>query len=496
MLDYKNQAIMMMFLCVLLTIGGCTPNPRFFNTNQTSHHTEKNIRKKQEVKQQQKQPEAEPVESASEDAAPALKPDTQHAAETIQWDADTTVGVQNHKESLESLPPRKPTQQSIRLASRSDHTVRILLSANKKTAEIVASMTMSIHDGRKDPTVCSKLTIERSEQQWAKVLVDGSEKSEVAYPCTLICVNEFSVERVDGQSYRGSILLVPGSNGCSIINMLNVEDYLRGVVPLEVGKGSDEVIEAVKAQAVAARTYTYKKLLESAGGGQYDMLATVSDQVYGGVSAESEICNKAIRATTDEVIVYHDSLIYAYYHSTCGGNTANISDVWNKSSLPYLRSVRDGSEPFCATAGPIDWEELWTKDQFTFIVNKYSKEAFPQNPFHGRITSISLGSRFHCGRIKECRLSTTEGDFVYGGDKIRFAFRRNVSGYPILKSSCLTEAFVKGNTVVLRGKGYGHGVGMCQRGALGRAKSGAGYREILKAYYSDVEIKPLEINPQ
>ena len=477
----------MMFFYVFITIGGCTPNPRFLTTYATSHHGVKNVRKKQEVKPvQEKQVVTAIVDTTQADGSTSgILQDTQQLPPASQWGFDAQDSVQ--KTSMEP--------SLVRVGSHTDHTVRVLLNANIKNATIVASMTMSIHDGRASQTICSKLMIERAEQRWAKVTIDGTEKSEVAFPCTLICVNEYSVVRVDGQSYRGSIVLLPGENGCSIVNVVGIEDYLRGVVPLEVGKGSEDVIEAVKAQAVAARTYTYKKILENTAG-QYDMHATVSDQVYGGVSAESEVCNKAIAATAGEVVLYHDSLIYAYYHSTCGGNTANVSDVWNKSSMPYLRSVRDGAGPYCGFAGPVEWEELWTKDQFSSIVNKYSKDAFPQNPCRGSITSISLGSRFQCGRIRECRIATTEGNFVYGGDKIRFALRRNVAGFPILKSSYLTDAFVKGNTVVVRGKGYGHGVGMCQRGALGRAKAGMAYKEILKAYYSDVEIKTIGINQQ
>jgi stage II sporulation protein D len=188
---------------------------------------------------------------------------------------------------------------------------------------------------------------------------------------------------------------------------VDVENYLRGVVPLEVGRGSDEVMEAVKAQAVAARTYTYRKMQENAGS-PFDCSATVSDQVYGGVTAESELCNRAIHVTDGEVMVYHDSLIYAYYHSTCGGRTANIEDVWNKSVVAYLRSVDDGDGPYCSQSGSFTWEEEWPMPQFSFIVNKYSREAFPQNPCRGEMRDISIRSKFRCGRIRELCIRTSE----------------------------------------------------------------------------------------
>jgi stage II sporulation protein D len=386
--------------------------------------------------------------------------------------------------------------------------VRVMLRQNVSDVRIVSSGPMTV----RGMPVHNTAHFERASAPGrVRCQVDGGDAAEIALPCTLYSASEFNIVKIEEAShpsgrpseapagvyaeasYRGSVIIAADGPAFSVLNYVAVDDYLRGVVPLEVGKGSEEVIEAVKAQAVAARTYTYRKMQENSGN-SFDLSATVSDQVYGGVAAESEVCNRAIHSTQGEVMVFHDSLIYAYYHSTCGGRTANIEDVWNKSGMPYLRSVEDGDGPYCSQSASFTWEEQWPVPQFSFIVNKYSREAFPQNPCRGEIRDISIRSKFQCGRTRELCISTSEGLFVYGGDKLRFALRRNTSGFPILKSSLLTDAKVSGGTVVIRGRGYGHGVGMCQTGALGRARRGQGYKDIVKAYYAGIEIKKIVTN--
>ena len=373
-------------------------------------------------------------------------------------------------------------------------TVRIVLYQGMSQARVLASSAMELLNGGTPgaATLRGGATIERGDAAGrAFFQMEGMSRILVPLPCTLFAKSEFNIVKIEGLSCRGSVIVAPEQGGLfTLVSFLDVEDYLRGVVPLEVGKGSDDIAEAVKAQAVAARTYTYRKMQDNARA-SYDLAATVADQVYGGVAAESEQCNRAIRATEGQVMLYHDSLIYAYYHSTCGGRTASIEDAWNKSPLGYLRSVDDNNGlagPFCSSSPSFAWEEQWPLPQFTFIVNRYSRETFPQNPLSGEVRSVSVDSRFFCGRVKQCSVRTSNGTFVYGGDKIRFVFRRNSAGYPILKSSLITGVSLQSGTMVIKGRGYGHGVGMCQMGAIGRARAGKKYDEILKAYYTDITI--------
>jgi stage II sporulation protein D len=313
-----------------------------------------------------------------------------------------------------------------------------------------------------------------------------------ALPCTLIADSPEAGIRYAGTPYRGKLVLESEKRGCfSVINYADVEDYLCGVVPLEIGIGRPEDIEAAKAQAVAARTYTYKRMLAN-NNKVFDMLPTVADQVYGGMKAENAVCCRAVMATAYAVMLYGDSLITAYYYSTCGGTTANIENVWLKSAQPYLQSVDDHNDSgmaYCAASRYYTWREAWTIEQLSEIVRKNSKTVFPGNPASGTIESIDILSRFSCGRVASCRIKTSVGSYVYGGDNLRFVFKRPHGEPPILRSSNISDIRIDGDSVIMTGIGYGHGVGMCQCGALGRARAGQTFEQILKAYYTGVELR-------
>jgi stage II sporulation protein D len=376
--------------------------------------------------------------------------------------------------------------------------VRVAIYCNVTSSAIVSNSALTFSNGgtKKDISINEEIFFEASDNiNRVFVISKLYGRFLTPLPCTLLTQNDSSTIKIQQKPYRGFIIIVPSEhkNCFSIVNLLDVEDYLKGVIPLEIGKGNIDIIEAVKAQAISARTYTYKKILNSLSNSFFDITATIADQVYGGKICETEICNQAIDATKDEVITFKDSLIYAYYHSTCGGKTANIEDVWpNKSHIDYLSSISDLNEngiPYCSISPSFNWEENWPLPQFNYIINRFSKETFPQNYVSGEIKNISIDSRFNCGRIKQLTFYTTTGKFSYSGDKIRFIMRINSQGYPILKSSNISDIFINQGTIFVKGIGYGHGVGMCQMGAIGRAKSGQKYDKILKTYYKNTEIR-------
>jgi stage II sporulation protein D len=141
--------------------------------------------------------------------------------------------------------------------------------------------------------------------------------------------------------YRGTVLLQATANGrLTAVNLVDMEGYLLGVVPREIGRVDEDLLEAAKAQAIAARTYAIAHLGRREALG-FDVYATVQDQVYGGVIDEHEPVSRAVRETRGEILVYDGRPIEAYYHSTCAGQTAAIEEVWNDSPRPYLRSVVD-----------------------------------------------------------------------------------------------------------------------------------------------------------
>jgi len=145
--------------------------------------------------------------------------------------------------------------------------------------------------------------------------------------------------RFKNARYRGDLLVYLNDRGLlNVINELPVEEYLRGVVPREMGPGEYGQIEALKAQTVAARTYTLKNLGEFQAEG-YDICATPRCQVYGGMSVEHPLTDRAIAETAGEVLVWNEELVEALYSSTCGGHTENVSLIFPQKDAPYLKGV-------------------------------------------------------------------------------------------------------------------------------------------------------------
>ena len=236
---------------------------------------------------------------------------------------------------------------------------------------------------------------------------------------------------------RKSVSLSEQKGTFSVINHIDVEQYLRGVVPLEIGKRPESLIEALKAQAVAARTYTYKRMLERKNA-PFDMTATVQDQVYGGADPEYRESDLAIKMTEDLIMVYKDSLINAYYHSTCGGKTANIEDVWEKPYCSYLRSVSDlnsSGQPYCQISPRFHWQEKWTSAIFFDQIRNNLSKAFPEKVRQGSIKEISVKESFSCGRVKRCVFSGNNWTVDMGGDRLRFIISRDTPDKSILRSA-------------------------------------------------------------
>ncbi|MBD3321512.1 MAG: SpoIID/LytB domain-containing protein [Chitinivibrionales bacterium] len=368
---------------------------------------------------------------------------------------------------------------------------RVALVRNKLNYSLYSVGKVTLHGPRRNDrrTVRGRIAIEASSSENRVLLSAGSgNKREVAVPCTLLSESEYNFIELDDGTYRGAMIIITEKTGkLSLVNYLDVEDYLRGVVPLEIGHRKINEIEAVKAQAVAARTYTYRKISDKQHA-PFDLVATVADQVYGGVNAESRMCDKAVRLTEGLVMTCRDSLIFAYYHSTCGGKTANIEDVWKKPQQPYLQSIRDCDEngkAYCSISKYYNWTETWPARTLSSIINRNGGDS----GCRGTIKGMKIKWRYSCGRIAGLVVHTSQGTCTLSGDKIRFVFRRNSAGNPILRSCNFRIVSGNSRTVTIEGRGYGHGVGMCQMGAVGRARAGQRFEEILAAYYSGIELK-------
>jgi stage II sporulation protein D len=304
---------------------------------------------------------------------------------------------------------------------------------------------------------------------------------------------------VNGKHYRGELLFVQGDSGITIVNRVRMDDYLRGVVPLEIGTKDDRDMEAVKAQAVTARSYAYVHV----GGATtrpYDVSASVSDQLYGGADAETAVSNAAVSATRGLVLQYEGRVVNAPYHSACGGSTAAAEEIWRTNGEPYLQRVSDqipGTDRYyCDIAPRFRWTRTLDGETLRAALVRYlaSYTATPGG-YPGTPRDVQVDTRTLSGRVGTLKIATDRGNYVLRGNDIRYVLR--AAGGEILNSTSFNVQATAGRDgaitqLVLRGTGYGHGVGMCQWGAIGRARAGQDFRTILRTYYPGTTVGAIE----
>jgi stage II sporulation protein D len=277
-----------------------------------------------------------------------------------------------------------------------------------------------------------------------------------------------------------------------VVNRLGLEDYLRGVVPREVGSLSPRDHAAIEAQAVASRSYAVARLAAPRAR-SYDMSAGVADQVYGGADAERPASDAAVAATAGQVLRHDGRVADAPYHSTCGGSTAAPDEVWQEQfGAPYLRRVSDrdpaSGRAYCELSPRFTWRRTLDGPAAGAAIARYL-DALPAERGRsvGRVRGVRVGRRTPSGRVAELVLDTDAGARAVRGNQIRTALRG--AGGEILHSTYFSvESVAVGADgrvarLTLDGAGNGHGVGMCQWGAVGRARAGHDYRAILRAYY-------------
>lgn len=294
--------------------------------------------------------------------------------------------------------------------------------------------------------------------------------------------------------YPGSILFRNTNGKLDVINSVDVEDYLRGVVPYEIGKLDSSRIEALKAQAVAARTYAYKHFnsRESVG---FDVYADTKDQVYKGLESATPLTDAAVKATAGVVMTYGGEFIIAYYHSTCGGITETLA-TWNRADLPYLKSVPDrrpNGKPWCDESSYTTWERRFADKKIVKLFKANASEAkatfsSANGADFKKIKSIKIKDKLKSGRIMTLRVETDKGHFDVLTDRTRWLFKKAGT---ILPSSFFTVK-KEGREWVLTGTGFGHGVGMCQMGVRARAQAGQSYQEILSHYYQGITLEKFD----
>jgi SpoIID/LytB domain protein len=298
---------------------------------------------------------------------------------------------------------------------------------------------------------------------------------------------------LNGRPYRGALEMIPGDDDgwLLVLNLIHVEEYLKGVVPAEIGKLAGQELEALKAQAVAARTYSLSRLGQYGERG-YDLEATVADQVYEGARREDPLASRAVDLTRGEVLVERGKLISAYYHANSGGMTEHVEKVWDVPKESYLVPVDD--ESFCSWSESFAWQESWTKETLEKNLRGFlgASNGLAEGEF-GNLLNLQIAGRLPSGRVDVLEVTTDTGIYRIRGDRIRWALRKGSQSESILPSTrfdLVIERDEEGNIrqVKAQGRGNGHGVGMCQIGAIGMARKGYAYQDILAHYYSDTQM--------
>jgi stage II sporulation protein D len=269
---------------------------------------------------------------------------------------------------------------------------------------------------------------------------------------------------VNNKSYRGCVELRKKRNGLLlVINDLNIEDYLDGVIAAEIPH--DWEFEALKAQAVASRTYAlYQK--REAGKRAYHIVATVNSQVYNGVAGERRDAVRAVRATKGIVIVYQGEIIPAFYHSSCGGHTENAEEFWGIDE-PYLKGV-DCECQEIAKYGL--WERRINIARVAAALRRIGYRLIA-------IDDLNIVSLTPAGRVKSVAIRSAGKTMRISGEALRAAL-----GNSVILSSFFELELMDGEAI-FSGRGSGHGVGLCQWGAKEMAGRGYDFRAILSHYY-------------
>lgn len=302
-----------------------------------------------------------------------------------------------------------------------------------------------------------------------------------------------------GTLYPGAVELRLRPDGSlTVVNVVPLETYLEGVVPVEMGRPGRDAADALKAQAVAARTYALRRLGSRAALG-FDVYGSIQDQAYLGLPDPADsVAVRAVRETRGEAILYDGDLIEAFYHSTCGGETARVEEAFDAPPAPYLTVVSDerpdGRGYWCQASRYFRWTESFDRAELEARVTRNLPGLVPTPPGGvGKLLDMELLSTTREGRALALRVETSTGAYVVGENGIR-ELLADSDGRLLRSTRFLFRPRRQGGRIeelVLVGGGWGHGVGMCQVGAMARARAGHRYREILAAYYPRTTVSHL-----
>ncbi len=338
--------------------------------------------------------------------------------------------------------------------------------------------------------------------QSAQVVLDLLLDGKKPYQTTAVAIQAPQKQiKVGKRVYAGMISLKPNAYGTySLINRLDLETYLRGVVPYEIAPGAP--FEAIKAQAVVARTFALKNKHRFDLDG-YDLCATANCQVYKGLGGITKNTDQAVISTKGQVLTYKGQLVDALYTSANGGQTARYSDLWGGIDRPYLPSFLDRRQPlnlsglgqeqqvrkllgqkqgFNEAGSPaFRWQRTYTSDRLAASLNKNLASLGHKRDALKTVREVQVAQRSSSGRVLSLAFTTDQGEFTLSKDAILSAIEGLPSTLFYLEPSAEGFRFVGG--------GWGHGLGLSQYGSYGLARQGLKYPQILQFYFPQTNLQ-------
>jgi len=350
-------------------------------------------------------------------------------------------------------------QDNVRIGVRTDVSEVTISSESDLIAKEAKSGTLE-----RWPAKSRHFTVSKGILRIGEKAVSGSWRLSPADAGATITVGNYF--------YRGTIIIKPTGDGkLTVINECDIDDYLKGVLPREAVPTWHE--EALKAQAVASRTYLASHLARHTEHG-YDLCSDVHCQVYGGATKEHPRCNAAVDATKGQILIFDGKPIGAFFSANCGGFTEGIQVVWGTPDRPYLRSRR------CTWGTEARWYEWRLTTNNTEMMNALRAKGLVKG---NELRSISVTKKGPSGRAATMAVLTDAGTFTMLGNDFRIALHPEK-----IRSTLFTKIAKLQGGYLFTGRGWGHGVGMCQWGAKGQAEQGKEYREILAYYYQETNL--------
>ena len=310
------------------------------------------------------------------------------------------------------------------------------------------------------------------------------------------------------RSYRGEISAYNFRSKIRFVNELGIEEYIAGVLPNEMPQQYPP--EALKTMAVINRTFAVSNLSRHKDE-MSDLCSTVHCQVYTGVLSEENSTTKAVNDTMGEYIYYNDNYAATTFHSSCGGVTEKVKNVWDyHEPEPYLISVADSpvskdfifnnedefrqfiDDPplcYCRDAGRFRWKEKYSLKELEKLFKESLPVYFKDFLDPGVLKDVKIIQRSPHGRVQCIEIIFTHGSYKVYKDPIRWLFSKGKIGLGGLQSTLFyIEKDDDGNYLFVGG-GWGHGVGMCQDGSCQMARDGFNYKQIIEHYYPGCVVK-------